>query len=78
MKSLDEYLIALEVQIADNVYKGFSFIVCLTIRTFILMATLRPHTAGLHQIFRKIYTQLKLYTAVVNCHLFLYHEYMQF
>ena len=31
----------------DNVYKGFSFIVCLTIVTMILIATFRPHTAGL-------------------------------
>ena len=33
----------------NNVYKGFSFIVCLTIVTLILIATFRPHTAGLHQ-----------------------------
>ena len=33
--------------IVDNVYKGFSFIVCLTIVTLILIATFRPHSAGL-------------------------------
>ena len=32
-----------------SAYKGFSFIVCLTIVTLILIATVRPHTAGLHQ-----------------------------
>ena len=36
--------------ILDNVYRGFSFIVCLnTIVTLTLIATFRPHTAGLHQ-----------------------------
>ena len=30
----------------DNAYKGFSFIVCLTIVTLILIATFRLHTAG--------------------------------
>ena len=32
-----------------HAYKAFSFIVCLTIVTLILIATVRPHTAGLHQ-----------------------------
>ena len=41
--------------IVDNVYKGFSFIVCLTIVTLILIATFRPHTAGLHQAIVSIY-----------------------
>ena len=41
--------------IVDNVYKGFSFIVCLTIVTFILISTFRPHTAGLHQAIVLIY-----------------------
>ena len=41
--------------IVDNVYKGFSFIVCLTIVTMILIATFRPHTAGLHQTILSIY-----------------------
>ena len=35
--------------IVDNVYKGLRFIVCLRIVTLILIATFRPHTAGLHQ-----------------------------
>ena len=39
----------------DNVYKGFSFIVCLTIATLILIAKFRPHTAGLHQTIVSIY-----------------------
>ena len=39
----------------DNVYKGFSFIVCLTIVTLILITTFRPHTAGLHQAIVSIY-----------------------
>ena len=30
--------------IVDNVYKGFSFIVCLTMVTLILIATFQPHT----------------------------------
>ena len=38
----------------DNVYKGFSFIVCLTIVTLILVVT-RPHTAGSHQAIVSIY-----------------------
>ena len=38
----------------DNVYKGFSFIVCLTIVTLILVVT-RPHTAGPHQAIVSIY-----------------------
>ena len=41
--------------IVDNVYRGFSFIVCLTIVTMILIATFRPHTAGLHQAIVSIY-----------------------
>ena len=41
--------------IVDNAYKGFSFIVCLTIVTLILIATFRPHTAGLHQAIVSIY-----------------------
>ena len=41
--------------IVDNVYKGFSFIVCLTIVTLMLIATFRPHTAGLHQAIVSIY-----------------------
>ena len=41
--------------IVDNVYKGFSFIVCLTIVTLILITTFRPHTAGLHQAIVSIY-----------------------
>ena len=36
--------------IVDNVYRGFSFIVCLMIVTLILIATFWPHTAGLHQV----------------------------
>ena len=36
-------------------YKGFSFIVCLTIVTLILIATFRLHTAGLHQAIVSIY-----------------------
>ena len=36
----------------DNVYKGFSFIVCFTIVTLILIVTFRPHTAGLHHRLR--------------------------
>ena len=36
-------------------YKGFSFIVCLTIVTLILIATFRPHTAVLHQAILSIY-----------------------
>ena len=39
----------------DNVYKGFSFIVCLTIVTLILITTFRPHTAGLHQAIVSIH-----------------------
>ena len=35
--------------------KGFSFIVCLTIVTLILMATFRPHTAGRNQAIVSIY-----------------------
>jgi len=35
--------------------KGFSFIVCLTIVTLILIATFRQHTAGLHQDIVSIY-----------------------
>ena len=31
--------------------KRFSFIVCLTIVTLILIATFRPHTAALHRVF---------------------------
>ena len=41
----------------NNVYKGFSFIVCLTIVTLILIATFRPHTAGLHQAIVSIYRE---------------------
>ena len=41
--------------IVDNVYKGFSFIVCLMIVTLMLIATFRPHTAGLHQAIVSIY-----------------------
>ena len=33
-----------------SAYKGFSFIVCFTIVTLILIATVRPHSAGLHQV----------------------------
>ena len=36
-------------------YKGFSFIICLTIVTLILITTFRPHTAGLHQVIVLIY-----------------------
>ena len=36
-------------------YKGFSFIVCLTIVNLMLIATFRPHTAGLHQAIESIY-----------------------
>ena len=35
--------------IVDNVCKGYSFIVSLTIDTLILIATFLPHTAGLQQ-----------------------------
>ena len=42
--------------IVDNVYRGFSFIVCLTIIvTLILIATFWPHTAGLHQTIMLTY-----------------------
>ena len=41
--------------IVDNVYKGFSFIVWATSVTLILIATFRPHTAGLHQAIVSIY-----------------------
>ena len=40
--------------IVYNVYKGFSFIVCLTIVTLILDVT-RPHIAGPHQAIVSIY-----------------------
>ena len=36
-------------------YKGFSFIICLTIVTLLLIATFRPHTAGLHRAKVSIY-----------------------
>ena len=36
----------------DNVYKGFSFSICFTIVTLILIVTFRPHTAGLHHRLR--------------------------
>ena len=36
-------------------YKGFSFVVCLPILTLILIATFRPHTAGLYQAIVSIY-----------------------
>ena len=39
----------------DNAYKGFSFIVCLTIVTLILIATFRLHTARLLQVIVLIY-----------------------
>ena len=39
----------------DNVYEGFSFIICLTIVTLILIVTFRLHTAGLHQAIMSIY-----------------------
>ena len=39
----------------DNAYKGFSFIVCLTIVTLILIATFRLHTACLLQVIVSIY-----------------------
>ena len=38
-----------------NWIKGFSFIVCPTIVTLILITTLRPHTTGLHQEIESIY-----------------------
>ena len=38
--------------IVDNVYKGFSFSICFTIVTLILIVTFRPHTAGLHHRLR--------------------------
>ena len=42
--------------IVDNVYKRFSFIICLTIIvTLILIATFWLHTAGLHQTIMLIY-----------------------
>ena len=41
--------------IMDNAYKGFSFIVCLTIVTLILIATFRLHTACLLQVIVSIY-----------------------
>ena len=40
--------------IMDNVYKGFSFIVCLTIVPLIFVVT-RPHFAGPHQAIVSIY-----------------------
>ena len=39
----------------DTEYKGFSFIVRFTIVTLMLIATFRPHTAGLHQAIVSIY-----------------------
>ena len=36
-------------------YKGFSFILCLTIATLILIVTFQPHTADLHQAIVSIY-----------------------
>ena len=44
----------------DNVYKGFSFFVCLTIVTLILIATFLLRTAGLHQAIVSIY-RVELY-----------------
>ena len=44
-----------KILIIVDVYKGFSFIVCLTIVSLILIATFRPHTAGLHQAIVSIY-----------------------
>ena len=41
--------------IVDNVYKEFSFFVCLTIVTLILIATFLLRTAGLHQAIVSIY-----------------------
>ena len=39
----------------DNEYKRFNFIVYLTIVTLMLIATFRPHTAGLQQAIVLIY-----------------------
>ena len=53
----------------DNAYKGFSFIVCLTIVTLILIATFRLHTACLLQVIVSIYW-VKLIVSLwllVNC-----------
>ena len=36
----------------DNVYKGFSFSICFTIVTLILIVTCRLRTAGLHHHLR--------------------------
>ena len=36
-------------------YKGFSFNICLTIVTLILIATFRTHTTGLHRAKVAIY-----------------------
>ena len=39
----------------ENFKWGLVFIVCLTIVTLILIATFRPHSAGLHQAIESIY-----------------------
>ena len=50
-----------DINQCGNVYKEFSFIVCLTIIvTLISIATFRPHTAGLHQPIVSIY-RVKLF-----------------
>ena len=49
-----------DINQCGNVYKEFSFIVCLTIVTLISIATFRPHTAGLHQAIVSIY-RVKLF-----------------
>ena len=36
-------------------FKGFNFIVSLTIVTLILITMFRPHTAGLHQAIVSVY-----------------------
>ena len=41
--------------IVNNVYKGLSLIVCATIVTLTLIVTLRPYTAGFHQLIVSIY-----------------------
>ena len=41
--------------IVDYAYKGFSYIICLTIVTLILIATFRPQTAGLHRAIVSIH-----------------------
>ena len=49
-----------DINQCGNVYKEFSFIVCLTIVTLISIGTFLLHTAGLHQPIVSIY-RVKLF-----------------